>query len=203
MKKNQNEKTAEKDILDEMLEGTSLADAEVLDVVTGENVCVILEGKMTVLEIAKVIDTLSTLASDLTVILAQACGFCDNCGDSLICEDSENKNNCGAVSCHNTPESWVARCELCQSLLDGSGDVRVPDYVLEEAGIQTGAKLVAYADEDSGGITVVEADIQEDITDVPHGIIAILASSGIFLAKLDELIMLDEIVYGQGEIFNS
>lgn len=203
MKKNQSEKTAEKDILDEILEGISLADAEVMDIVTGENICVILDGKMTVLELTKVINTLSTLASDLTVILAQACGFCNNCGDSLPCKNSENKNDCGAVSCHNTPESWVAQCELCQSLLDGSEDVRVPDYVLEEAGIPSDAKLEAYADEGSGGITVVEADIQEDITDVPPGIVAILASSGICLAKLDELIMLDEIVYGQGEIFNS
>jgi hypothetical protein len=203
MKKNQNEKTAEKDILDEMLEGTSLADAEMLDVVIGENVCVILDGKMTVLELTKVVDTLSMLASDLTVILAKACGFCDNCGDSHPCKNSDNKNDCGTISCHNTPESWVAQCELCQSLLDGSGDVRVPDYVLEEAGIPTDAKLEAYADEDSGEITVVEADIQEDITDVPPGIVAILASSGICLAKLDELIMLEEIVYGQGEIFNS
>ncbi|MDD4570838.1 MAG: hypothetical protein PHE70_12065, partial [Tepidanaerobacteraceae bacterium] len=81
MKKNQKEKTAKKDIFDEILEGTSLADAEVLDVVTGENVCVILDGNMTVLELTKVIDTLNTLASDLTVILAQACGFCNNCGD--------------------------------------------------------------------------------------------------------------------------
>lgn len=203
MKKNQNEKTAEKDILDEMLEGTSLADGEVLDVVTGENVCVILDGKMTVLELTKVIDTLSMLASDLTVILAQACGFCDNCGDSHPCKNSDNKNDCGTISCHNTPESWVAQCDLCQSLLDGSEDVRIPDYVLEEAGIPADAKLEAYADEDSGGITVVETDIQEDITDVPSGIVAILASSGICLAKLDELIMLEEIVYGQGEIFNS
>jgi hypothetical protein len=38
---------------------------------------------------------------------------------------------------------------------------------------------------------------------VPSGIVAILASSGICLAKLDELIMLEEVVYGQGEIFNS
>ena len=203
MKKNQSKKIAEKDILDEMLEGTSLADAEVLDVVTGKNVCVILDGKMTVLELTKVIDTLSTLASDLTVILAQACGFCNNCGDLQPCEDSDNKSDCEATSFHNTPESWVSQCELCQSLLDGSGDVRIPDYILEEAGIPTDAKLEAYADEDSGEITVAEADIQEDITDVPSGIVSILASSGICLAKLDELIMLDEIVYGQGKIFNS
>ena len=203
MKKNQKEKTAKKDIFEEMLEGTSLADAEVLDVVTDENVCVILDGKMTVLELTKVIDTLSMLASDLTVILAQTCGFCNNCEDLQPCGDSDNKSDCEATSCHNTPESWVAQCDFCQSLLDGSEDVRIPDYVLEEAGIPADAKLEAYADEDSGKITVVEADIQENITDVPSGIVAILASSGICLAKLDELIMLEEIVYGQGEIFNS
>jgi len=203
MKKNQNEKTAEKDILDEMLEGTSLADAEVMDVITGDDVCVILSGKMTVLELAKVIDTLSTLASDLTVILAQACGFCNNCGDVHICKDYENRKECAATGCQDAPEKRVAQCELCQSLLDGSGNVRVPDYVLEEAGIPTDAKLDAYTDEDSGEITVVEADIQEDITDVPAAILTILASSGICLAKLDELIMMEEVVYGQGEIFNS
>lgn len=203
MKKNQNEKTAEKDILDEMLESTSLADTEVMDVITGDDVCVILNGKMTALELTKVIDTLSMLASDLTVILAQACGFCDNCGDDPICKDSKNRKECTAAGCQDIPEKWVAQCELCQSLLDGSGDVRVPDYVLEEAGIPTDAKLEAYADEDSGEITVVEADIQEDITDVPPGIVAILASAGICLAKLDELIMLEEVVYGQGEVFDN
>lgn len=203
MKKNQNEKTAEMDILDEMLEGTSLADAEVMDVITGDDGCVILSGKMTVLELAEVIDTLSTLASDLTVILSQACGFCDNCGEDYICKDSKNRKECASAECTDTPEKWVAQCELCQSLLDGSGDVRVPDYVLEEAGIPIDAKLEAYADKDRGEITVVEADIQEDITDVSPGIVAILASAGICLAKLDELIMLEEVVYGQGEIFNS
>lgn len=203
MKKNQNKKTAEQDILEEMLDGTSLADAEVMDVITGNNVCVIVNGKMTVLELVKVIDTLSALASDLTVILAQACGFCDNCGDAHNCKDYENRKVCATADCQDTPEIWVAQCELCQSLLDGSSDIHLPSYILEEAGIPTDAKLEAYANEDSGGITVVEADIQEDITDVPSGILAILASAGICLAKLDELIMLEEVIYGQGEIFNN
>lgn len=203
MEKNQKKKTAEQDILGEMLDGTSLADAEVMDVITGDNVCVIVNGEMTVLELVKVIDTLSALATDLTVILAQACGFCDNCGDDHNCNDSKNRKVCAAADCQDIPERWVAQCELCQSLLDGSGDIRVPDYILEEAGIPADAKLEAYADEDSGEITVVEADIQEDITDVPSGILAILASTGICLAKLDELIMLEEVVYGQGEIFNN
>ena len=195
MKKNQEKKETEQDILEEMLDGTSLADAEVMDVITGENICVIVNGEMTVLELVKVIDTLSALASNLTVILAQACGFCDNCGDVCNCKDSDD--------CQDTPERWVAHCELCQSLLDGSGDIHIPDYVLEEAGIPIDAKLEAYVNEDSDEITVVEADIQEDITDVPSGILAILASAGICLAKLDELIMLEEVVYGQGEIFNN
>lgn len=195
MKKNQKKKTAEQDILEEMLDGTSLADAGVMDVITGDNVCVIVNGEMTMLELVKVIDTLSALASDLTVILAQACGFCDNCGDVYNCKDSDDWQD--------TPKRWAAQCELCQSLLDGSGDIHIPDYVLEEAGIPTDAKLEAYADGDSGEITVVEADVQEDITDVPSGILAILASAGICLAKLDELIMLEEVVYGQGEIFNN
>ena len=195
MKKNQKKKTAEQDILEEMLDGTALADAEVMDVITGDNVCVIVNGEMMVLELVKVIDTLSTLASDLTVILAQACGFCDNCGEVYHCKNSDD--------CQDTPKRWAAQCELCQSLLDGSEDIHIPDYILEEAGIPTDAKLEAYADEDSDEITVVEADIQEDITDVPSGILAILASAGICLAKLDELIMLEEVIYGQGEIFNN
>ena len=59
MKKNQEKKETEQDILEEMLDGTSLADAEVMDVITGDNVCVIVNGEMTVLELVKVIDTLT------------------------------------------------------------------------------------------------------------------------------------------------
>jgi len=44
---------------------------------------------------------------------------------------------------------------------------------------------------------VVAADVQQDITDVPPAIVAILAKSGVCLAELDELIMLEEIVYGK------
>ena len=86
-------------------------------------------------------------------------------------------------------------CEVCQSLLDGSGEIHVPAYLLEEAGIPTDAKLEAFPD-DEGAIVVAAADVQQDITDVPPGIVAILAKSGVCLAELDELIMLEEIVYG-------
>lgn len=79
MKKNQNKEMQEKDILGKLLEGSSLGAAEKLDVTVSDHVCVIHKSQMTVLELATVIDTLSNLASDLTVVLAQACGFCDNC----------------------------------------------------------------------------------------------------------------------------
>ncbi len=75
--------------------------------------------------------------------------------------------------------------------------VSIPGYLLEEAGIPVDAKLEAYTDKDSGQITVVEADVQQDITDVPPGILTVLAQSGVCLAELDELIMLEEIVYGK------
>ena len=199
MKKNQNKEMQEKDILGKLLEGTSLGTAEELDVTVSDHVCVIHKSQMTVLELTAVIDTLSNLASDLTVVLAQACGFCDGCGSAKESgEDAECSDACAFLNgCKDSPADCVMHCELCQGLLDGSSEVHVPDYLLEEAGIPTDAKLEAYADEDSGEITVVEADIQQDITDVPPGIVAILAKSGVCLAELDELIMLEEIVYGK------
>ena len=136
---------------------------------------------MTVLEVANAIQSLSTLAADLTVVLASACGLCDNCGEGC-------KDGC--------PAGWVARCSLCHDLLDENQTVSIPGYLLEEAGIPADAKLEAYTDEDSGEITVTEADIQQDITDVPPGILAVLAQNGVCLAELDELIMLDSVIYG-------
>ena len=95
------------------------------------------------------------------------------------------------------PAGCVSACSLCHDLLDESQTVRIPGYLLEEAGIPADAKLDAYSDEDSGEITVTEADIQQDITDVPPGILAVLAQSGMCLAELDELIMQEEIIYGR------
>lgn len=165
-------------------------DVRTLSVVAAEGVCVIHKGELTALELARVIAALSELASDMTVQLAGACGLCDNCGD----EKPETSAECG---CDNCPAERVANCSLCHDLLDESQSIHIPDYLLEEAGIPKGAKLEAYTDEDSGEITVAKADIQQGITDVPTGIISVLAQSGVCLAALDELIMQEEIVYGK------
>ena len=90
----------------------------------------------------------------------------------------------------------MAGCSLCHDLLDESQSICIPGYLLEESGIPADAKLEAYTDEDSGEITVVEADVQQDITDVPPGILTVLAQSGVCLAELDELIMQDSVIYG-------
>ena len=160
---------------------SGFTDKDTLELHAGQNALVFLKDKMTALEVANAIHSLSALASDLTVVLASACGLCDNCGEG--CAD-------------DCPAGCVSACSLCHDLLDESQTVRIPGYLLEEAGIPADAKLEAYTDEDSGEITVVEADIQQDITDVPPGILAVLAQSGVCLAELDELIMLDSIIYG-------
>ena len=162
-------------------ERSGFTDKDTLELHAGQNALVFMKDKMTALEVANAIQSLSALAADLTVVLASACGLCDNCGEG--CAD-------------DCPAGCVSACSLCHDLLDESQTVRIPGYLLEEAGIPADAKLDAYSDEDSGEITVTEADIQQDITDVPPGILAVLAQSGVCLAELDELIMLDSIIYG-------
>ena len=197
MKKNQNKNVQDKSTLGKLLEGTTLAAAESMDVSVSDKVCVIHKSQMTVLELTEVIDTLSSMASDLTVVLAQACGFCDNCGDSEEdCEGEECSEACAFLhGCKDSPADRVQHCDLCQELLDGSGNIHIPDHILEEAGIPKGTKLEAFSD-DEGEIVVTAADVQQDITDVPPAIVAILAQGGVCLAELEELIMLEEIVYG-------
>ena len=163
-------------------ERSGFTDKDTLELHAGPSVLVFMKGKMTALEVANAIQSLSALAADLTVVLDSACGLCNNCGEG--CEDG-------------CPAEWVAGCSLCHDLLDDSQTVSIPGYLLEEAGIPVDAKLEAYTDKDSGQITVVEADVQQDITDVPPGILTVLAQSGVCLAELDELIMLEEIVYGK------
>ena len=165
-------------------------DAETLAVTAADGVCVIHKGELTALELIYVITVLSEMTSDMTIHLAKACGVCNNCGDEKPVAGAE----CGFG---NNPAEWVANCSLCHDLLDESQSIHIPDYLLEEAGIPTDAKLEAYADEDSGEITVAMADIQQDITDVPPFILPVMAQSGICLAALDELIMQESIIYGK------
>ena len=173
---------------------------DTLEIHAARDVLVILKDKMTVMELVNAIHALSEIASGLTVDLAKACGICNNCDDEgpELCKSiNDCDETCASFhGCNNGPVEWVANCSLCRDLLDESQNIHIPDYVLEAAGIPRGTKLEAYAGEDSKEITVVEAERQCSITDIPPGILTVLVQSGVCLAELDELIMQEAIVYG-------
>ena len=173
-------------------EACGFSEKDMLELHGSEGALVITKSRMTALELANAIDTISYIASELTVALA-ACGLCDNCGE-------ENPKTCAACAelngCKDTPADSVANCPLCCDLMDGSQKIQIPDYILEDAGIPKDAKLEAFAD-DEGEIVVTEAEYQKDINDVPPGILSVLVASGVCLAELDELIMQEEVVYGE------
>lgn len=163
---------------------------DALELYAAKGVLLFLKEQMTALEVANAIESLSAIASDLTVLLASACGICNNCGEEETdCADCDE--------CQNNPAAWVQSCSLCNDLLDESQNICIPDYIMEEAGIPSGTKLEAFADEESGEIIVAQAEIQQDIKDVPPGILSVLAASGVCLAELDELIMLERIIHGK------
>lgn len=178
-------------------EACGFSGGDTLELHVGDSALVIIRDRMTALEAACAVETLSAIASNLTVELAKAGGICNNCGkeNPKPCSDC----NDSAVSaqpngCKDTPANWVANCSLCQDILDGDGII-LPDYVLADAGIPKGIKLEACADE-GGKIAVTESERQLDLTDLPPSVLAVLTASGVCLAELDERIMRRDIIYG-------
>lgn len=172
---------------------------DMLDLHGAEGALVITKNRMTALELATVIDAIGSIASELTVALATACGRCDNCGgeNSKTCSDC----NGGAVrtrqgGCMDTPADWVPDCSLCRGLMNGGRNIQIPGDILDAAGIPEGAKLEAFSN-DEGEIVVTEAEFRHNISDIPSGVISVLATSGVCLGSLDELVMQEEIVYGE------
>lgn len=186
MKKNQMPQIA---LPADACELSGFTDKDTLELHAAEGVLVFLNRKMTALQMAKAIESLSSLSAELISILAAACGICDNCGD-----DPELCEECG---CQRSPSECVDNCPLCKALLDDSQSIYLPEYVLEDARIPLGTKLQAFADDENGKIVVTPADIQNDLTDVPAAILEILTMSGICLAELDELILQGSIIYGR------
>lgn len=179
-------------------EACGFSEKDMLELHGSEGALVITKSRMTALELANAIDTISYIASELTVALAAACGLCDNCGEEnpKTCADCTGSTACAQLNgCKDTPADSVANCPICCDLMNGSQKIQIPDYVLEDAGIPKDAKLEAFAD-DEGEIVVTEAEYQKDINDVPPGILSVLTASGVCLAELDELIMQEEVVYG-------
>ena len=131
--------------------------------------------KMTAMNLVNAITTFSELGADLTAKFAKACGFCDNCGEIG----------------KGTPASWAAECDLCAELLDTKYDICVPDYLRDEAGINSNAKLSAETDEESREIILSEAGYDYDISDVPPQLLEAFRLSGVCLGELDDALRLE------------
>lgn len=90
-------------------------------------------------------------------------------------------------------------CENCSSRTETEDAVSIkhPEFILEDAGIPKDAKLCAYTSEDSGEVTVVEAEYKHDLSDVHKGILHILKEIGVCMAGLNNSLMSEEIIYGK------
>ena len=141
-------------------------------------VLVLRNKRMTAMKLVKAITALSEIGADLTAKLAKACGFCDNCGDRG----------------EGTPASWAAECDLCSELLAIKNDIRVPDYLRDEAGITSKAKLSARTDAENGEIILSEAGYDHDISDVPPELLEGFRLSGVCLGVLDEALRLERVI---------
>lgn len=132
-----------------------------------EDVVVVTKGRMTAMELIHVMESLNQLSSELAVQLARVCGRCDGCGgDGCPYEDGEGY------------------------------DVTLPDYLKEEAGIPKDAKLCATVDEEDGTVTIMEAEYDHDLRDVPPHLLAVFQASGVCLGELEERLITEDIVYG-------
>ncbi len=102
--------------------------------------------------------------------------------------------------------------ELYDALIDGTGiycedlnqdeteeatSIKLPEFILEEAGIPKDAKLCAFTTEASGEVTVIEAEYKHDISDVPEDMLMLLKDIGVRTSCLNECLMSERIIYGK------
>lgn len=85
-------------------------------------------------------------------------------------------------------------CGHCEEM--DTDNIKLPDYMLETAGIPKDAKLIAYAEEDSGIVCVEQAEYDHDIADIPEDIRELLYNYGICMGELDALLVKGELLHG-------
>lgn len=75
--------------------------------------------------------------------------------------------------------------------------IKLPEFLLEEAGIAKKAKLCAHTTEGSGEVIVIEADYCHDLSDVPPEMLSALKDMGACMATLNDHIVNETIIYGK------
>lgn len=88
-------------------------------------------------------------------------------------------------------------CGCCDCQTEDAVSIKLPEFILEDAGIPKDAKLCAYTNEESGEVTVVEAEYKHDLSDVPKDILQVLKALGVCMAGLNKRLMSEEIIYGK------
>lgn len=74
-------------------------------------------------------------------------------------------------------------------------EINLPCYLREEAGIDEGAKLCAYVNEEENSVTIAEAGHEYDLRDVPPEVVDMFLDTGLCLGELDELLIKGDVVY--------
>ena len=74
-------------------------------------------------------------------------------------------------------------------------EIDLPGYLREEAGIDEGAKLCAYVNEEENSVTIAEAGHEYDLRDVPPEVVDMFLDTGLCLGELDELLIKGDVVY--------
>lgn len=74
-------------------------------------------------------------------------------------------------------------------------EISLPDFLREETGIDEGAKLCAYVNEEENSVTIAQANHEYDLRDVPPEVLDMFLDTGLCLGELDELLIKGDIVY--------
>lgn len=89
-------------------------------------------------------------------------------------------------------------CHDCANVCpfeDIEEEIDLPSYLREKAGIDEGAKLCAYVNEEENTVTIAQADHKYDLRDVPPEALDMFLDAGLCLGELDELLIKGEAVY--------
>ena len=138
---------------------------EELALYTHEGAAVLLRQDMTAMDLIQALDCLSAMGAELLLALRELCGECEDCTDG------------GGCPC----------------LLPHRDLPNLPAEIRDAAGIARDARLRAFLSGD-GAATVVAADYAHDLSDVPDGVMELLASAGVCFRVLQEELMADEAV---------
>lgn len=85
----------------------------------------------------------------------------------------------------------------CREETEDAVSIKLPNFILKEAGIPKDAKLCACTIDGCGEVTVMEAEYKHDLSDVPQDILEILKDMGICMSGLNECLMSEKIIYGE------